>query len=71
MCFSHSWSIAAFIKYANIIGAGPFIVILTDVIWLANSNPEYNFFRSSKQQIETPALPIFPYMSGRLPGSFP
>ena len=45
--------------------------MLTEVILSAKSNPEYNFFRSSRQQIETPALPIFPYISGLFPGSFP
>ena len=62
---------AAFIKYASIIGAGPFMVILTEVLGSAKSNPEYSFLRSSRQQMETPALPIFPYISGLLPGSFP
>ena len=51
---------AAFIKKPNNIGAGPLIVILTEVIALAKSKPEYSFLASSKQQMETPAFPIFP-----------
>ena len=51
---------AAFIKKPRSIGAGPLIVIETDVDGLLKSNPEYNFFASSKQQIETPELPILP-----------
>ena len=47
-------------KKPNIIGAGPLIVILTEVIASTKSKPEYNFLASSKQQIETPAFPIFP-----------
>ena len=57
---SQFWSIAAFIKKPNNIGAGPFIVIETDVMACDKSNPEYNFLASSRQQILTPALPIFP-----------
>ncbi len=60
MYFSQFWSIAAFIKKPNNIGAGPLIVIETEVAGCDKSKPEYNFFASSKQQIETPALPIFP-----------
>ena len=51
---------AAFIKKPSNIGAGPLIVILTDVITWAKLKPEYNFLASSKQQIETPAFPILP-----------
>ena len=47
-------------KKPNNIGAGPLMVILTDVIACTKSKPEYNFLASSKQQIETPAFPIFP-----------
>jgi hypothetical protein len=36
------------------------MVILTEVRGSARSKPEYNFFASSRQQIETPAFPIFP-----------
>ena len=41
-------------------GAGPLMVILTEVIGLLRSNPEYSFLASSKQQMLTPAFPIFP-----------
>ena len=41
-------------------GAGPLMVILTDVNGWLKSKPEYNFLASSKQQIETPAFPILP-----------
>ena len=51
---------AAFIKNPNSIGAGPLMVILTDVIGCDKSKPEYNFLASSKQAIETPAFPILP-----------
>ena len=47
-------------KNPNNIGAGPLIVILTEVVGSDKSNPEYNFLASSKQHIETPAFPIFP-----------
>ena len=47
------------------------MVILTEVVGLHRSNPEYNFLASSKQQMETPALPIFPYISGLKSGSCP
>jgi hypothetical protein len=47
-------------KKANNIGAGPLIVIETEVAGWLKSNPEYNFFASSKQQMETPELPILP-----------
>ena len=71
MYFSHSWSIAAFIKNAQIVAAGPFIVIETDVFGEHKSKPEYNFLASSKVQIDTPELPILPYISGRMAGSSP
>ena len=51
---------AAFMKNAKIIGAGPLIVIDTEVNALIKSKPEYNFLASSKVAIETPAFPIFP-----------
>ena len=51
---------AAFIKNAAMVGAGPLIVIDTDVFGSAKLKPLYNFLASSKQQILTPELPIFP-----------
>ena len=41
-------------------GAGPLIVMETEVISLVKSKPEYNFLASSKHQTETPAFPILP-----------
>ena len=52
-------------------GAGPLIVILTDVEGAFKSIPEYNFFASSMFATFTPAFPIFPNMSNLLAGSFP
>ena len=51
--------------------AGPLMVILTDVTGSQRSKPEYNFFASSKQHMDTPAFPIFPKISGLRPGSLP
>jgi hypothetical protein len=42
------------------VGAGPLMVIDTDVLGSAKLKPEYNFFASSKQQMLTPELPILP-----------
>ena len=39
MYFSHSWSITAFRKKARIIGAGPLMVMLTEVDGLHKSKP--------------------------------
>ena len=47
-------------KKPSNIGAGPLIVMETEVLGEHKSNPEYNFFASSKVAILTPALPIFP-----------
>ena len=58
-------------KNANNIGAGPFIVIETEVAGWLKSKPEYSFLASSRQQMETPAFPILPYISGRISGSLP
>ena len=52
--------IAAFMKNASTIGAGPLMVMDTDVFGSQRSNPEYSFFASSTVQIATPALPILP-----------
>ena len=50
----------AFIKNARIIGAGPLIVIDTDVVGAQRSKPEYSFFMSSTDAIDTPELPTLP-----------
>src|ERR1700754_1559236 len=58
--FSQSWSMAAFIKKASSIGAGPLIVMLTEVLGSQRSKPLYNFLASSTVAMLTPALPILP-----------
>jgi hypothetical protein len=60
MYFSHCWSTAAFKKKPSSIGAGPLIVIDTDVDGSARSKPEYSFFASSTLAIDTPELPTLP-----------
>jgi hypothetical protein len=47
-------------KKARTIGAGPLIVIDTDVDGEQRSKPEYSFFASSTVQTETPELPTLP-----------
>ena len=42
------------------IGAGPLMVILTEVLELFKSMPLYNFLASSILATFTPALPILP-----------
>ena len=58
--FSTCWSMAVFMNIARIIGAGPLIVIETEVVGAQRSKPEYSFFMSSSVAIETPELPILP-----------
>src|SRR4051812_38745241 len=53
-------SIAAFKKNASTVGAGPLMVIDTDVDDAVRSKPEYRRLASSRQQTETPALPTLP-----------
>jgi hypothetical protein len=45
---------------ARMIGAGPLMVMDTDVVGADRSKPEYSFFMSSSVAIDTPELPIFP-----------
>ena len=55
------------------------MVILTDVMEWVRSKPEYNFLASSKQQIDTPALPKYQAwgdilkwcLQENVPGEFP
>ena len=56
---------------ARMIGAGPLMVIDTDVVGAHRSKPEYSFFMSSSVGTLTPELPILPKMSGRGAGSSP
>src|SRR6185369_11842842 len=69
--FSTAWSMAVFMYMARMIGAGPLIVIDTDVLGDDRSKPEYSFFMSSSVGTLTPELPILPKMSGRGCGSSP
>ncbi len=57
---SRFWSTAVFMNIARIVGAGPLIVIDTEVVGLHRSKPEYSTFMSSSVAIETPELPTLP-----------
>ena len=54
------WSIAVLKKQARMIGAGPLIVIDTEVVGAHSSKPSNSTFMSSSVAIETPELPILP-----------
>ncbi len=58
--FSTCWSMAVFMNMARIIGAGPLMVIDTEVVGAHRSKPEYSTFMSSRVAIETPELPTLP-----------
>ena len=45
---------------ASIVGAGPLIVIDTELFGAQRSNPEYSTFMSSSVAIDTPELPTLP-----------
>src|SRR3546814_10698164 len=62
---------AVFMNIARIIGAGPLMVIDTEVLGALRSKPEYSFFMSSSVAMLTPELPILQKMSGRGAGSSP
>ena len=62
---------AAFIKKAQMVAAGPLMVIDTEVDGSQRSKPLYSFLASSRVQTDTPLLPILPYMSGLTAGSSP
>ena len=51
---------AVFMNIARIVGAGPLMVMLTLVLGLVNSNPEYSTFISSSVAMLTPLLPTLP-----------
>ena len=57
---STCWSIAALKNIARIVGAGPLMVIETDVVGEQRSNPAYRSFMSSSVAIETPEVPTLP-----------
>ena len=52
-------------------GAGPLMVMDTEVLGSQRSNPLYNFFASSTVATLTPLLPTLPYISGLVSGSCP
>ncbi len=45
---------------ASIVGAGPLIVIDTDVVGSIRSKPSKSVFMSSRVAIDTPELPTLP-----------
>jgi hypothetical protein len=51
---------AAFRNMARIVGAGPLIVIDTDVVGSHRSNPSKRTFMSSRVAMDTPELPTLP-----------
>ena len=51
---------AALRYIARIVGAGPLIVIDTDVVGSTRSKPSNSTFMSSSVAIETPEFPTFP-----------
>ncbi len=58
--FSCCWSIAVLKNIASSVGAGPLIVIDTDVAGSQSAKPAYSAFMSSSVAIETPELPTLP-----------
>ena len=62
---------AVFMNMAKIVGAGPLMVMLTEVLGAVRSKPLYSTFMSSSVAMLTPLLPTLPYMSGRVAGSAP
>ena len=57
---SSCWSIAVFRNIARIVGAGPLMVIDTEVVGAHRSKPSYSTFMSSSVAIDTPELPTLP-----------
>ena len=53
-------SIAVLRNMASAVGAGPLIVIDTDVVGAHRSKPPYSTFMSSSVAIETPDVPTLP-----------
>ena len=45
---------------ARMVGAGPLMVIDTEVVGSQRSNPSKRAFMSSRVAIDTPDVPIFP-----------
>ena len=57
---SSRWSMAVLRNMARMVGAGPLMVIDTDVVGSHRSKPSNRAFMSSNVAIETPDVPIFP-----------
>jgi hypothetical protein len=57
---SSRWSMAVFRNIARMAGAGPLIVIDTEVAGAHRSKPEYMTFMSSTVAIDTPDVPTLP-----------
>jgi hypothetical protein len=57
---SAAWSMAVFMNIAKMVGAGPLMVMLTEVLGSHRSKPWYNTFMSSKVAMLTPLLPTLP-----------
>ncbi len=47
-------------KNASTVGAGPLIVMDTEVVGATRSNPSYSAFMSSRVATETPDVPTLP-----------
>ena len=54
------WSMAVFRNIARMVGAGPLIVIDTEVAGWHRSNPSKSAFISSRVATDTPEVPILP-----------
>jgi hypothetical protein len=51
---------AVFMNIARMVGAGPLMVIDTEVVGQHRSKPSYSTFMSSSVAMLTPELPILP-----------
>ena len=51
---------AVFMNIASNMGAGPLMVMETEVDGRQRSKPEYSFFMSSSVAMETPEFPVRP-----------
>ena len=54
------WSMAVFMNMARMLGAGPLMVMLTEVAGWQRSKPPYSTFMSSSVAMDTPLLPTLP-----------
>ena len=54
------WSIAVLRNMARSVGAGPLMVIDTEVVGSHRSKPEYSTFMSSRVAMDTPEVPTLP-----------